>query len=114
VITLSTRVGSAEGKAALSRQGRYTDIADSMRVKEVRVSDTERFVIALSSGYAYRSVAEPAPEAGPPGPEKLAGRAAETGEQHAIKLTEAALRQHAVTGDPVFRKAAARAIELLG
>ena len=27
-----------EAKAALSRQGRYTDIADNMRVKEVKVS----------------------------------------------------------------------------
>jgi hypothetical protein len=69
---------------------------------------------ALYSGYAYRSVAEPAPEADPPGPEELAGRAAQTGEEHAIKLTEAALRQYAVTGDPVFRQAAARAIEVLG
>jgi hypothetical protein len=69
---------------------------------------------ALYSGYAYRSVPEPAPETDPPRPEELAGRAAETGEEHAIKLTEAALRQHALTGDPVFRQAAARAIEVLG
>ena len=39
------RSDSPEIKAALSRQGRYTDISDNMRVKEVRVSDTERFVI---------------------------------------------------------------------
>ena len=39
------RSDSPQIKAALSRQGRYTDIAENMRVKEVKVSDTERFVI---------------------------------------------------------------------
>ena len=32
------RSDSAEIKTALSRQGRYTDVAENMRVKEVRVS----------------------------------------------------------------------------
>lgn len=45
IIGEKLRSGSAEVKAALSRQGRYTDITENMRVKEVRVSDTERFVI---------------------------------------------------------------------
>ncbi|WP_067132412.1 questin oxidase family protein [Microtetraspora malaysiensis] len=69
---------------------------------------------ALYSGYAYRATVEPLPADAPQAPEELAGRAAETGDAHAIKLTEAALRQHALTGDPVFLHAAARSVELLG
>jgi Transposase DDE domain len=38
------RSGSAEATAALSRQGRYRQITDNLRIKEVTVSDTERFV----------------------------------------------------------------------
>jgi hypothetical protein len=37
-----------------------------------------------------------------------------TGDEHAIKLTEACLRLHAETPDPVFLHAAARASDLLG
>ncbi|MGW3353780.1 IS1634 family transposase, partial [Nonomuraea rubra] len=48
------RSGSPEVKAALSRQGRYTDIAANMRVKEVRISDTERFVICHNPEAAER------------------------------------------------------------
>jgi hypothetical protein len=36
------------------------------------------------------------------------------GDEHAIKLTEACLRLHAETPDPVFLHAAARASALLG
>ncbi|MEO5875882.1 MAG: hypothetical protein ABIS86_23135 [Streptosporangiaceae bacterium] len=68
---------------------------------------------ALYSGYAYGSIAEPRPETDPPDAVELAGRAVETGEEHVIKLTEAALRQHAVTADPVFLQASARVIEVL-
>ena len=46
IIEEKLRSGSAEVKAALSRQGRYTDIAGNMRIKEVRISDHERFVDA--------------------------------------------------------------------
>jgi hypothetical protein len=46
--------GSAEVKAALSRQGRYTEISGNMRIKEVRISDTERFVICHSPEAAER------------------------------------------------------------
>src|SRR5262249_43250918 len=46
--------GSAEVKAALSRQGRYTDIAGNMRIKEVRISDQERFVICFNPEAADR------------------------------------------------------------
>ncbi|MGW3635463.1 IS1634 family transposase [Streptomyces sp. NPDC005122] len=48
------RSGSPEVKAALSRQGRYGEIAGNMRVKEVRISDTERFVICHNPEAATR------------------------------------------------------------
>ncbi len=48
------RSGSAEVKAALSRQGRYTGIAGNMRVKEVRISEHERFVICFNPEAADR------------------------------------------------------------
>jgi transposase len=48
------RSGSAEVTAALSRQGRYTGIAASMRIKEVRISDHERFVICFNPEAAER------------------------------------------------------------
>ncbi len=54
IIGEKLRSGSAEVKAALSRQGRYTDIAGNMRVKEVRISDHERFVICFNPEAADR------------------------------------------------------------
>ncbi|GJF35197.1 transposase [Kitasatospora sp. NE20-6] len=48
------RSGSPEVKAALSRQGRYGEIAGNMRVKEVRISETERFVICHNPEAATR------------------------------------------------------------
>jgi hypothetical protein len=54
IIGEKLRSGSAEVKAALSRQGRYTSIAENMRVKEVRVSDHERFVICFNPEAADR------------------------------------------------------------
>jgi hypothetical protein len=48
------RSGSPEVKAALSRQGRYSEIIGNMRVKEVRISDTERFVICHNPDAATR------------------------------------------------------------
>jgi hypothetical protein len=51
------RSGSAEADAALSRQGRYQDIAANLRVKEVRVSDSERFVICYNPEGAERDAA---------------------------------------------------------
>ena len=45
IICEKLRSDSPQTKAALSRQGRYTTIADNMRIKEVKISDTERFVI---------------------------------------------------------------------
>jgi transposase len=54
IIGEKLRSGSAEVKAALSRQGRYTEISGNMRIKEVRVSDTERFVICHNPEAAER------------------------------------------------------------
>ncbi len=48
------RSGSAEADAALSRQGRYQDVAQNLRVKEVRISDAERFVICYNPEAAER------------------------------------------------------------
>jgi Transposase DDE domain len=54
IIGEKLRSGSPEVKAALSRQGRYTEIAENMRVKEVRISDTDRFVICHNPEAAER------------------------------------------------------------
>ena len=48
IIGEKLRSGSAEAKAALSRQGRYQEAAGNLRVKEVRISDDERFVICYN------------------------------------------------------------------
>jgi hypothetical protein len=42
IIGENLRFGSADVKAALSRQGRYTEITENMRVKEVRRHRTVR------------------------------------------------------------------------
>ncbi|WP_307827809.1 IS1634 family transposase [Planomonospora sp. ID82291] len=54
IIGEKLRSGSPEVKAALSRQGRYTDISGNMRIKEVRISDTDRFVICCNPEAAER------------------------------------------------------------
>ncbi|MER6076296.1 IS1634 family transposase, partial [Streptomyces sp. NPDC001817] len=54
IIGEKLRSGSPEAKQALSRQGRYQDITGNMRVKEVRISDTERFVICHNPEAADR------------------------------------------------------------
>jgi hypothetical protein len=54
IIGEKLRSGSAEVKAALSRQGRYTEIAENMRIKEVRISEAERFVICHNPEAALR------------------------------------------------------------
>jgi Transposase DDE domain len=48
------RSGSAEASAALSRQGRYQDVAENLRVKEVRIAEDERFVICFNPEGAER------------------------------------------------------------
>jgi len=57
---------------------------------------------------------ESLPAASPPAPDDLADLAVATADEHAIKLTEACLRLHAETPEPVFLHAAARASDLLG
>jgi len=51
------RSGSAEAGAALSRQGRYQEVAASLRVKEVRIAEDERFVICHNPEGAERDAA---------------------------------------------------------
>jgi hypothetical protein len=68
---------------------------------------------ALYAVHAGRVTPEPLPQARPLGPDDLADRAVATGDEHAIKLTEACLRLHALAPDPVFLHAAARASDLL-
>jgi DDE family transposase len=54
IIGEKLRSGSAEATAALSRPGRYQHVADNLRVKEVRISDHERFVICHNPDGADR------------------------------------------------------------
>src|SRR5215831_18685809 len=49
--------GSAEADAALSRQGRYQEVAGNLRVKEVRIAEDERFVICHNPEGAERDAA---------------------------------------------------------
>ena len=51
------RSGSAEATAALARQGRYQQVAGNLRVKEVRISEHERFVICHNPDQADRDAA---------------------------------------------------------
>jgi hypothetical protein len=57
IIGEKLRSGSAEATAALSRQGRYQQVADNLRVKEVKISDHERFVICYNPEQADRDTA---------------------------------------------------------
>jgi hypothetical protein len=57
IIGEKLRSGSAEATAALSRQGRYAEVAGNLRVKEVRISDAERFVICHNPDQAKRDAA---------------------------------------------------------
>jgi hypothetical protein len=51
------RSGAAEATAALARQGRYQQVADNLRVKEVRISEAERFVSCYNPEQADRDAA---------------------------------------------------------
>ena len=57
IIGEKLRSGSAEAEAALSRQGRYQDVAGNLRVKEVRIAEDERFVICHNPEGAERDAA---------------------------------------------------------
>ena len=54
IIGEKLRSGTPEVKAALSRQGRYTEIGENMRVKEVRIGEADRFVICHNPEAAER------------------------------------------------------------
>jgi hypothetical protein len=69
---------------------------------------------ALYTSYVADASPEPVPVTDPPAPGDLIDRAVATDDVHAIKLTEACLRLHAESGDPVLLHAAARASDLLG
>jgi len=57
IIGEKLRSGSAEATAALSRQGRYQEVAANLRVKEVRIAEDERFVICFNPEAAQRDTA---------------------------------------------------------
>src|SRR5437660_11071382 len=57
IIGEKLRSGSAEAQAALSRQGRYQEVAENLRVKEVRIAEDERFVICHNPQGAERDAA---------------------------------------------------------
>ena len=57
IIGEKLRSGSAEAQAALSRQGRYQEVAGNLRVKEVRIAEDERFVICHNPEGAERDAA---------------------------------------------------------
>ena len=54
IIGEKLRSGSAEVKAALSRQGRYAAVRDNMQVKEVNVGTDDRFVLCYNPAQAER------------------------------------------------------------
>ena len=51
------RSGSAEAAEAMARQGRYQDVTANLRVKEVKISDSERFVVCHNPDAATRDAA---------------------------------------------------------
>jgi hypothetical protein len=57
IIGEKLRSGSADAAAALSRQGRYKDVAQNLKVKEVRIAEDERFVICFNPEAAERDAA---------------------------------------------------------
>ncbi|MDP2182657.1 MAG: IS1634 family transposase [Actinomycetota bacterium] len=57
IIGEKLRSGSAEATAALSRAGRYRTVAENLRVKEVRISEHERFIICHNPEGAVRDAA---------------------------------------------------------
>jgi len=57
IIGEKLRSGSAEAQAALSRQGRYKDVAGNLKVKEVKIAEDERFVICFNPETAERDAA---------------------------------------------------------
>ena len=54
IIGEKLRSGSAEVRAALSRQGRYATVKDNMQVKEVNIGTDDRFVLCCNPAQAER------------------------------------------------------------
>ena len=54
IIGEKLRSGSAEVRAALSRQGRYATVKDNMQVKEVNIGTDDRFVLCFNPAQAER------------------------------------------------------------
>ena len=59
IIGEKLRSGSAEVKAALSRQGRYATVKDNMQVKEVSIGTDDRFVLCFNPAQAERDAIDP-------------------------------------------------------
>jgi hypothetical protein len=57
ILAEKLRSGSAEARAALGRAGRYQEVAAGLRVKEVRISEGERFVVCHNPQGAERDAA---------------------------------------------------------
>jgi transposase len=57
IIGEKLRSGSADAAAAMSRQGRYKDVAQNLKVKEVKIAEDERFVICFNPEAAERDAA---------------------------------------------------------
>ena len=57
IIGEKLRSGSAEANEALARQGRYQEVRDNLKVKEVRIREDERFVICFNPDGAVRDAA---------------------------------------------------------
>ena len=57
IIGEKLRSGSAEVKAAISRQGRYATVKDNMQVKEVSIDSDDRFVICFNPAQSQRDAA---------------------------------------------------------
>jgi hypothetical protein len=69
---------------------------------------------ALYAVFTREVTPRPVPLTEPPPPSALADRAVATGDEHAIKLTEACLRLHSESRSALLLHAAARACEVLG
>ena len=57
IIGEKLRSGSAEVKAAISRQGRYATVKDNMQVKEVSIGTDDRFVLCYNPAQSERDAA---------------------------------------------------------
>jgi hypothetical protein len=78
-------------------------------LRTASVAASWQSVGAIVAGFAAPRLPTETEPAGPgPDPAELTGRAVEHGDEHVIKLTEAALREHARTGDATLLVAADR------